>query len=345
MPAPAAVLAAIQSDSFRLPALVHIAVPDGSVIALTNWDQPLSVDLLGDGARTYSPAALEGISTFSAQINAPIDDADLNVILDDTTFVADDVRRGVFNNSVVTVGYVVPTALDQPWLHRKYDVGQAGIKGLRLNFELLGPEKRLEQQVSRALTANCPWDYGDLDCTIKTRVNAWADSHVYAVGDIVKRATGTGIYWFKAMVAGTSDVTEPTWPATLGGTVVDGTVTWTAIRARRINGTVTSSANRRTIVATGISVAADYFGEGFITFLTGANAGDRRRIKSDNGTGTIVLQIGAFDDIASGDTFEVLVGCRKRLQADCHDKHDNVAHFGGFPFLAKENVTATAPKG
>jgi hypothetical protein len=97
----------------------------------------------------------------------------------------------------------------------------------------------------------------------------WTATTAYVVGDLVQRLTGTGIFWFKATVAGTSDVAEPTWPTVLGNTVVDGTVTWKAIHARRLTGTVTSSADRRTIVATGISVAADYFGEGFITFLTG----------------------------------------------------------------------------
>jgi hypothetical protein len=137
----------------------------------------------------------------------------------------------------------------------------------------------------------------------------------------------------------------------LGNTVVDGTVTWTAIRARRLVGTVTASADRRTIAATGITVAADYFGEGFVTFLTGDNAGDTRRVRSDNGTGALVLHLGAYDDIGVGDTFEALVGCRHRRVEDCITKHDNASNsrtltlrYRGFDFLAGENITATAPK-
>lgn len=342
---PAAITTAIQSTAFALATLIHIEFPDGSVTTLTDWGAPLSVDLLGAGALTYSPARLIGLTGFSAQINGPIDDCDLVVMVDGATFVADDIRRGAYDNSVVTVGYVVPTDLANPVVHRKYDVGQASIEGLKITLELMGPEKRLEQPVGRTLSVNCPWTFGDLDCGLSTRVNPWVATTAYAVGTIVRRITGTGIYWFKATVAGTSGASEPAWPGTLGGTVTDGTVTWTAMRARRLTGTVTSSANRRTVVATGITVVNDYFGEGFLTFLTGANAGDTRRVKTDNGAGTLTLHLAAFDNIAVGDTFEIVVGCRKRITEDCKTKHSNVLRFGGFPFLAEENVTATAPKG
>ncbi len=341
---PAAITTAIQSTAFALATLIHIEFPDGSVTTLTDWGAPLSVNLLGVGALSYSPASLIGLTAFSAQINGPIDDSELSVMVG-ASFEADDVRRGAYDNAVVTVGYVVPTDLSHPVVHRRYDVGQAKIEGLKIAFELMGPEKRLEQQVSRTLSVNCPWVFGDLDCGLSTRVNAWVATTVYAVGAIVRRATGSGIYWFKATTAGTSGATEPTWPGTLGGTVVDGTVTWTAMRARRLTGTVSSSANRRTIVATGITVVSDYFGEGFITFLTGGNAGDTRRVKTDSGAGTLTLHLAAFDNIGVGDTFEIVVGCRKRHIDDCKTKHANIRRFGGFPFLAEENVTVTAPKG
>lgn len=348
---PASPLAAIGSAAFELPVLVLITPPSGSRIALTDWNEPLTVDLLGNGAETYLPGLLNELSAFSAQINAPIDDRELKVNLGGA-ITADMIRRGRLDNSTVAIGSVVPSDLAHPWLYCTYDFGQSDIKGLVSRLELMGTEKRLEQPVGVTLTAGCQNGYGDKRCGIPTNANAWQDSHAYALGDIVKRLTGTGIYWFKATVAGTSGVAEPTWPSTLGGTVVDGTVTWTAIRARRLVGTVTASANRSSIVATGISVVNDYFGAGFLTFLTGANAGDRaRKIKTDNGTGTLALDEPAYDDIQVGDTFEVLVGCRGRRVEDCIGKHDNAHNsrtltlrFLGFDFLAGENITATAPK-
>jgi hypothetical protein len=333
---PSPVAAAIASTAFEIATLVLVIKADGSLLAMTDWDEPLDVDLIGDGVDTYSPAQLQELSAFSAQINAPIDDRDLKIILDDDTVGANDVRRGKLDNSVVWIGYVLPTDLANPWVYCTYDVGQSKIGGMVATLEMLGPEKRLEQSVGVALAANCYKSYGDLDCGIPTHANAWAVTTAYVVGDLVQRLTGTGIYWFKATVAGTTAGTEPTWPS---------------IRARRLTGTVTSSADRRTIVATGISVAADYFGEGFVTFLTGANTGDVRRVRSDNGTGALILHTGAYDDIGVGDTFEVLVGCRKRRVEDCITKHDNAHNsrtltlrYGGFDFLAGENITATAPK-
>jgi len=348
---PAPVSTAIGSTAYEIATLVLVILASGSTIALTDWNEPLAVDLLGDGALTYSSTNFSELSTFSAQINAPIDDRDFKIILDGVTLSANDVRRGRLDNAVVWIGYVLPGNLANPWVYCTYDVGQGKIDGLIATLEMMGPEKRLEQSVGVTLSANCYKTYGDLDCGIPTRANVWAAATPYTVGALVKRLTGSGIFWFKASIAGTSDAGEPTWPVVLGGTVVDGTVTWTAIRARRLVGTVTASSDRRTIAATGISVAADYFGEGFVAFLTGANAGDKRRVRSDNGTGTLILHQGAYDDIGVGDTFEALVGCRHRLDEDCITKHDNAHNsrtltlrYGGQPFLAGENITATAPK-
>jgi hypothetical protein len=54
---------------------------------------------------------------------------------------------------------------------------------------------------------------------------AWAATTVYAIGARVTVSGGT----LEATVAGTSGATVPTNPATVGGTVVDGTVTWKRI--------------------------------------------------------------------------------------------------------------------
>lgn len=58
--------------------------------------------------------------------------------------------------------------------------------------------------------------------TAATRANTTA----YALNAYVVPATANGFY-YKATTAGTSAGTIPTYPTTVGGTVVDGTVTWT----------------------------------------------------------------------------------------------------------------------
>lgn len=53
----------------------------------------------------------------------------------------------------------------------------------------------------------------------------WHASTAYVVGDLVRPTEGNGRL-YRVTVAGTSDVTEPTFPTVAGGTVVDGTVTF-----------------------------------------------------------------------------------------------------------------------
>jgi hypothetical protein len=55
----------------------------------------------------------------------------------------------------------------------------------------------------------------------------WVASIARVVGDMVRPTTPNG-YIYRCTVAGTSDVSEPTWASilTVGGTIVDGGVTW-----------------------------------------------------------------------------------------------------------------------
>ena len=63
----------------------------------------------------------------------------------------------------------------------------------------------------------------------KTIKDVWVKSTAYAKGDYVRPtllSTFSG-YIYKCTTAGTSGSSEPTWPTTADGTVVDGSVTWT----------------------------------------------------------------------------------------------------------------------
>lgn len=67
-------------------------------------------------------------------------------------------------------------------------------------------------------------------CTI-TAVDrtAWAVATAYSLNDVRMPTVANG-FAYRCTVAGTSHATtEPTWPTTLGGTVVDNTATWTCI--------------------------------------------------------------------------------------------------------------------
>lgn len=59
-----------------------------------------------------------------------------------------------------------------------------------------------------------------------TATTNWATGVSKTVGDYVIPSTPNG-YWYTALNSGTTDgVTEPTWPTTIGDTVVDNDITW-----------------------------------------------------------------------------------------------------------------------
>ena len=64
--------------------------------------------------------------------------------------------------------------------------------------------------------------------------STWAASTAYSVGDYVIPTTPNG-YFYVCTVAGTSDTSEPTWPATIDDTVVDNTVTWKCVATGWMN--------------------------------------------------------------------------------------------------------------
>lgn len=56
-------------------------------------------------------------------------------------------------------------------------------------------------------------------------VAAWAAATAKSVGDIVRPTAHNG-YRYKSIVGGATGGAQPTWPTTIGSTVVDGGVTW-----------------------------------------------------------------------------------------------------------------------
>jgi hypothetical protein len=68
-------------------------------------------------------------------------------------------------------------------------------------------------------------DSSDTVTRVDTRHLQWEANTIVEVGDR-RVAVNVGSYWYVCTVAGRTGSTEPTWPTTVGNTVVDNEVTW-----------------------------------------------------------------------------------------------------------------------
>ena len=91
----------------------------------------------------------------------------------------------------------------------------------------------------------------------------------------------------------------------------------------------------------------DFFGEGIITFTSGANEGLSAKIRYYTGAapvGTFILALPMLSPIVAGDTYTAVAGCRKRLMTDCKAKFNNVLNFVGEPHRRGINNVTGAPE-
>ncbi len=93
---------------------------------------------------------------------------------------------------------------------------------------------------------------------------------------------------------------------------------------------IAGSSQTDIVVAAGV---AGYYGFGTCTGLTGANAGISRGIISV-ATPTVIGLMQPFPfPIAAGDTFQLLPGCDHNVIGTCRSPFNNLARFGGMPFI------------
>jgi uncharacterized phage protein (TIGR02218 family) len=106
-----------------------------------------------------------------------------------------------------------------------------------------------------------------------------------------------------------------------------------------VTGSVTASASQQVFTDSSKAQAADYFAEGIVTFTSGVNNGLSQKVKTFTG-GVFTLALPMLQTIATGTTYTVVAGCRKRLE-DCSGKFNNVINFQGEPHLpGVDQITA-----
>lgn len=123
-----------------------------------------------------------------------------------------------------------------------------------------------------------------------------------------------------------------------------------ALGPETFTGTVTDVTDNQTFRDSARDEEDDKFGYGLFRFLTGDNAGAFRRVRAYTGTGTpaeqgtFALYQQYFAPVQVGDEYEVITGCRHRLEEDCRDKHNNVLNFGGEPHMSNLDSLSKPPE-
>lgn len=120
-------------------------------------------------------------------------------------------------------------------------------------------------------------------------------------------------------------------PKTFGGQEFAGCKV--ALGPITVTGTLTGVTSKAIVRDSTRAEAADYFAAGTLQFTSGANAGLKpMEVKRHEADGTIEVFEPFHYTPEVGDAYTLIPGCRKRL-ADCRDKWNNVANFGGFPWV------------
>lgn len=108
--------------------------------------------------------------------------------------------------------------------------------------------------------------------------------------------------------------------------------------------TVTSVTSNQVFTATALVQAADYFGEGILTWTSGPSINLIQKVKTHNTGGVLTLSLPMFQNVQVGHTFSIVAGCRKRLAEDCVTKFSNVLNFQGEPHLPGVDAVTRPPK-
>lgn len=101
-----------------------------------------------------------------------------------------------------------------------------------------------------------------------------------------------------------------------------------------------TTAGQQVFTATALIHADDYFGNGELTWTSGANSGLTVGVKTF-AAGVVGLMLPMFISVEVGDAFDIIKGCRKRL-SDCQ-ANTNVLNFQGFPHLPGIDALTGAP--
>jgi hypothetical protein len=261
-------------------------------LGFTSFERDLIWNNIRLHARTGSvPTAAAATSDFS------VSSREVQALLDSDQIVAQDIEEGLYSGAEYEhfeVNYqnlaqgrnvlLYGRLGDIRWGDQAFMAEGLGLKSLLTQEQ--GPRCSVTCRAELGTRIQDTWNdrYG---CKVRLDPVGWQPLQQHAagipfdanVGMIVKPSTYNGFYYV-ALTAGQTGLTEPTWPTVLGGTVSDGGVTWEARQALVKPGTITSVTDRRQFADYNRVEPTGWFTHGLLTFLDGPNAGFSSEVKS-----------------------------------------------------------------
>ena len=332
---------------------VRIERVDGVILRLTDATENLVMSKYIDRSGveqslpsdvTYVSTAYTATSTASGQ-NFDPGTVDLDGVLSSAGVSRSDMLKGLYDQARIFVfitDYTTPVEDEEKITAGFY--GESELKDGVFSTTFRSLAEVMTTRTGYSYSPMCTAKLGDSRCKVQVSALAWVTLTSYnttgsrdaSTGHVVKPTSQTGFY-YKCIVNGTSGVSEPTWPTTIGVTVVDGTVTWETIAPYVLNGTVVSSADNLHFVGTTSAQALSWWKSGKVEFTSGTNSGVVADIKIFN-SGAFTLKQALPFDLTASDGYTVTVGCQKRLTDDCVGKFDNVYNNRSHPWMPGRGV-------
>lgn len=328
---------------------------DGVTLGFTEHD----IDLVIDGL-TYQAASGFARTATRQTANSAQDNHDVFGIFDSAAISETDLAAGLYSGARVYHFEVDWT--DPAGPKHKLDAGVIGpVTRNRAGFSatVMNLKDLLSQTIGKTYARSCWHTLGDAGCQVELLPDDWTASVAVSMLDAVK-ATAYDGRRYVCTTAGTTGATEPTWDTIIGNTTVDGTAEWTCYEAYTKQGTVTGVTNNQLCQDTGRGEAAGAFDFGWITWVTGSNAGLQMTVKQYLADGSIKLLFPMPFDIQVGDSYQLVRGCNKQAKlegdawgapytGDCRGKFNpeadgNVARYGGFPELPSASKVMGGPQ-
>lgn len=329
----------LQDSSATFNACLRLTAKDGTVLGFTNWTRNIEFEgVVFSAVDGTTPTAIQSTSSLS------VDNLDVEVRRSIDAITGPDLLRGKWDFADVRLFLVNPNDLSAGKLRvRRGRVGKVSLGRQKLTTEIRGLMEAFTKQTLDLYQPACRIDVGDDECGVKMTPPIWVASNIevaivafdYKLGSTVRPTVENGRF-FRCVVSGTTGGSEPVWDTTIGNTTVDGSVTWEAVQANKVTGTIVTAFNNKRIFDSDRTEADGLFTGGLLEWLTGLNAGAQMEVKDYTmADGRFSLVLPMWFDLTVGDTFSVQLGCFKRIIDDCNQKFNNTHNFQGESYVSQ----------